>query len=110
MGNIEMTTTVKIVGPKTFEEAVSDVVMEISDLLVRKQKDYGHKNILEFGEFGCLVRTNDKVARLKNLSTREGLNESIDDSWKDLAGYSILALMLRRGTFTLPLKDQPSTK
>jgi len=89
--------------PKTFEEACHQVAKEIAELVIRKQQDYGHENILAFGEFGILVRTNDKVARLKNLQNKKASNEAKDDSWDDLGGYSIIQGMLRRGWFTLPL-------
>jgi len=61
---------------------------------------------LDFGEFGVLVRTNDKIARLKNLlrNQKAPSNESIDDTWKDTAGYAVVAMMLRKGWFILPLK------
>ena len=90
---------------QTFEDAVDEVLRELKETLLKKQADYGHKNILEFGELGVLVRANDKLARLRNLmqSQQAALNEPLEDSWKDLAGYSVIALMLRRGTFTLPL-------
>jgi hypothetical protein len=38
-------------------------------VLDSKQLDYGSANIADFGEYGVLVRANDKVARLKNLLT-----------------------------------------
>lgn len=93
--------------PATFEEAVDEVLRELRGILVNKQRDYGHSNITDFGEFGVLVRLNDKVCRLKNLLTKnkEPKNESIDDSWVDTANYAIIAIMLRKGTFTLPLKE-----
>ena len=93
--------------PTTFEEAVDEVLRELREILIDKQRDYGYSNITDFGEFGVLVRLNDKVCRLKNLLTknREPKNESINDSWVDTANYAIIALMLRRGTFTLPLKE-----
>lgn len=92
--------------PTCFEEALADVLCELADLMIRKQADYGHQNITEFGELGVLVRANDKIARLRNLlwhNQGEPKNESIEDTWRDLANYAIIALMLRRGTFTLPL-------
>lgn len=92
--------------PDTFQDSCVDISEEISNLVLSKQRDYGQGNILAFGEFGVLVRSSDKFERLKNL-LKEGKapnNESIEDTWKDIAGYAILALMLRRGTFTLPLR------
>lgn len=92
---------------RTFEDGIDEVLAEIRTTLISKQREYGPSNILDFGDFGILVRTNDKVGRLKNLyrNNIKPENESIDDSWLDNAGYSILALMYRRGTFTLPMEE-----
>jgi len=89
-----------------WEEACQSIASEIVRLLIKKQRDYGHDNINAFGEYGILVRANDKIARLKNLYDKETIeNESIEDSWLDEGGYSILALMVRRGLFNLELKE-----
>lgn len=94
------------IGPLTFEEALDEVINELRELMINKQRDYGHRNIMDFGEYGVLVRANDKIARLKNLlGKKEPKNEALEDSWRDLANYAIIALMLRKGTFTLPLKE-----
>jgi hypothetical protein len=96
-------------NPECFEDAAREVARELTDLLIVKQHDYGHSNILDFGEFGVLVRANDKMARLKNLlrcaQNDEPKNENIEDSWSDLANYAIIALMVRRGWFKLPLRE-----
>jgi len=80
---------------------------QASDLLVDKHRDYGQGNIMAFGELGLLVRANDKLERLKNLTMRQQnpTQESIEDSWTDLLNYAAIALMLRRGWFGLPLGD-----
>lgn len=90
-----------------FEDGIDVILQELKKVLVKKQKDYGQGNILSFGELGILVRTNDKIERLKNLILNKKVpdNESIEDTWVDLANYGIIALMLRKGYFTLPLKD-----
>ena len=96
-------------SPDSFEQAVRLLANELSDILISKQHDYGHSNIVDFGEYGVLVRANDKMARLKNLlsplSETQPKNETIEDSWKDLANYAIIALMVRRNWFELPLKE-----
>jgi len=93
---------------KTFDEATKRIALEIVSLIVMKQHDYGQGNILAFGEFGVLVRASDKLERLKNLLKKdlEPENESIIDTWRDLAGYAIIALMLREDTFSLPLENK----
>lgn len=75
-------------------------------LLVSKQHDYGHNNILMFGHTGIAIRMCDKIARLFTLtgSEAEAQNESIIDSWRDLVGYAVIALMLWNNTFTLELR------
>ena len=92
--------------PETFEEACHGVADELAELVIRKQHDYGHDNINAFGEFGVLVRTNDKIARLRNLVGKEGITEPRIDAWRDIAGYAIIALMLDREWFKLDL-EQP---
>ena len=76
-------------------------VLESITLFDKKQHDYGNTNIAAFGEKGVLVRANDKMARLINLS-KEGEranNESLDDSWRDLSIYGTIALMVRQGVW-----------
>lgn len=92
---------------RTFEDGIDEVLADLRATLISKQRDYGKDNILNFGEMGVLVRGNDKMSRLKNLilNNEEARNESVEDSWLDMAGYSIIALMLRNGTFELPMEE-----
>ena len=80
----------------TFEEAIDSVLKELKDLLILKQKSYGKHNITDFGKFGILVRLNDKISRLKNLQNKKNplKDETIKDTWKDIANYAIIWLML----------------
>ena len=69
-------------------------------LLDRKQQDYGSKNISLSGEIGIQVRLQDKVCRLKNLlenNSNAPQNESIYDTYQDIANYGIIGDMLKRG-------------
>lgn len=94
--------------PATFEEAVDSVLADLKEVMVAKQRDYGPGNILEFGELGILIRANDKYKRLKNLlhdNPNEPSNETLEDSWVDAANYGIIALMVRRGIWGLPLEE-----
>lgn len=78
---------------------------EMHTLLVSKQQDYGHHNILMFGSTGVAIRMCDKIARLINIldSGAEAKNEALLDTWQDLVGYSVIAQMLWNETFTLEL-------
>ena len=92
--------------PETFNQACYEVAREIADLVIKKQHDYGHENILAFGELGLVVRTNDKIARLKNLLGKDGVTEPRIDAWVDVVGYGIIALMLDRDWFKLELEEK----
>lgn len=82
---------------------MADTFKEIFDLWKQRQRKYGTGNISAFGEIGCLVRGHDKMARLRRAlidnPELSGLayDESVEDSWKDLANYAIMALVCRRG-------------
>ena len=67
-------------------------------LLDSKHKDYGAGNIAAFGEYGIMVRLSDKMERLKRLLTNAQTpnNESIEDTYRDVCNYAIIALMVRR--------------
>jgi hypothetical protein len=79
-----------------------DVIDELGNLLISKQRDYGPGNINNaYGGpiNGLMVRMGDKFERLKNLlaSGHTPQHESIEDSFKDLANYCIIAMMVTRG-------------
>ncbi len=94
--------------PQCFEDAVRMTALRIADLVISKQRDYGPQNILDFGEFGVLVRANDKVSRLKNLmKAGQPHHESVDDTWDDIVGYGLLGVMLREETFGLEMRGDP---
>ena len=105
-------TDYTILEPTTFDQACQSIAFEVADLVAKKQHDYGQGNILAFGEYGVLVRLNDKVERLKNLlgKSKPPANEPIEDTWRDIVGYGLIALMLRRGSFTLPLSADEEAK
>lgn len=93
--------------PKTkLGEQWLEIAGEICELFESKQHDYGPTNIATFGEAGCIVRSYDKVARLVRLvwGKHEPRNETIEDTWKDLADYGIIALLVRRGLW--PTKEE----
>jgi len=86
-----------------FVTDVWDIIDELGNLLISKQRDYGPGNINNaFGGpiNGLLVRMGDKFERLKNLfafSDGKPQHEPIEDSFKDLANYAIIAMMVKRG-------------
>ena len=84
-----------------FEDDVRIVYDELMSVLLKKHKDYGPKNIADApgGALnGLRVRIHDKIARINNLIDRpsDPMYESIEDSFKDLANYAIIALLVLR--------------
>jgi hypothetical protein len=110
-----------LIGQKALKLALENV-----QLLDRKQQDYGSQNIARHGEFGVLVRCDDKTARIANLLKQrsqqkfdfssvfpdsvfpephcpaasaldEAQNESRLDSWLDLANYGLIGALVLKG-------------
>lgn len=81
---------------------------EIRGLHGMKNQDYGldhdpYANIRGSADWGispwkgAMVRANDKIKRLQKFAqTGELANESVEDSFKDLCVYSLIALDLYR--------------
>lgn len=93
----------KAVKISTFEDTVFDLTGELANLLLKKHRDYGPKNISQSpgGPVnGLRVRIWDKVARINNLIDKKDHKphyESLEDSFKDLANYAIIGLLVQRG-------------
>lgn len=77
---------------------------------MKKNNDYGSANIAGFGVEGIVIRLWDKMCRLVNLSgykitkieiekkpVKEAANESIDDTFLDMAIYSTIARCMLKG-------------
>jgi hypothetical protein len=87
--------------PKALDEAFAVIEKELLETFIQKHKDYGKGNILSMKELGIAFRLSEKVERLKNLLLKnEGpVNESLEDTWNDIAVYAIIAVLVRRGWF-----------
>lgn len=85
-----------------FEANVREVMDELGDLLISKHHDYGPKNI-SYSPGGALnglrVRLHDKLARINNLfdKTATPQHEPLEDSFKDMANYGVIGLLVLRG-------------
>lgn len=91
-----------MVDPKYLDEAFEQVCKELLETFRSKHQDYGKGNILSIKELGIAFREAEKVERLKNLLMKQDgkpANESIEDSWTDIAIYAIIATMYRREWF-----------
>ena len=76
--------------------------MDALEILIKKQSDYGPKNIaLAPGGAlnGLRVRMHDKLSRINNLidSGATPENESLRDSFLDMLNYSAIAMMVLDG-------------
>ena len=84
-----------------FINNVGDTTEELFDLLISKHRDYGPKNISDSpgGPLnGLRVRMHDKLARINNLIDNDAdpEHESLEDSFKDMANYAIIGLLVLR--------------
>lgn len=79
---------------------------------LKKNADYSPYNILGTGDIGLVTRLWDKMARIFSLTgfkvkaefqeytaPREAQNESLDDSYLDLATYGVIASIYRKGVW-----------
>ena len=83
-----------------------EILKELGDLHDLKQADYGRgddpfANVRASAEWGmpawvgAMVRLTDKVRRLQSLAQKGSLaNEAAEDSFRDIAVYSCIALVL----------------
>lgn len=91
-------------------EMHAEIMKEMHDLYLRKNRDYGdstHDTYLKFGASAYLVRMYDKLNRLHTL-TKQGegsayvTSESIQDTLMDLANYAILMMIELRCEVRIP--------
>lgn len=80
-------------------EQFKQIAKEISELYEKKNTAYGNSfgdTYKKLGIISAVTRISDKYNRLCNLATNpniDSLDESIEDTLKDLAAYSIMTLI-----------------
>ena len=99
IGSKKGLTMTSLYNEEKFATLTYNYTDAMAELLIKKQKDYGPKNISDSpgGPLnGLRVRMFDKLARINNLleSGATPQNESIRDSFIDLANYAIIAMMV----------------
>tara|TARA_B100000287_G_scaffold266588_1_gene250741 strand:+ start:90 stop:500 length:411 start_codon:yes stop_codon:yes gene_type:complete len=96
--------------PETAKE-FKQIQDEQYETFCKKQMDYGPSNISmgtgvgeavnkKLATTALVIRINDKVQRLLNLvvsNDREAQNEPVEDAFKDLSVYGIIAQLVRNG-------------
>ena len=90
-------------GSKMLEYEMANLLQRMFDIFKKKQASYGKHNIAKFGEKGVHIRMNDKMERLYNLVWIGKKNpledESIDDTYMDIADYAFIAMLVRHGVW-----------
>ena len=80
------------------ESEIVTIANEIVELVEKKDKDYNSafsKTLKEYGNVTYFLRIDDKINRLKNLMLNNNgpvVNESVEDTLKDIIGYTLLML------------------
>ena len=82
-----------------YDNPFKEYTDKLADVLYKKNQDYGNsfdKTVNKIGHRVLLVRVMDKCDRIENLILNDEKNkvtdESLKDTFLDLAGYSILGL------------------
>lgn len=73
----------------------------MSETLIKKNRDYQDsytRTVIKYGKAVPLIRLNDKFSRLEHLilDGEQEVDENIEDTLLDLAGYSILEYVRRK--------------
>jgi len=99
---------------KHYPETAKDfkqIQQEQYETFCKKQMDYGPSNISmgtgvgeavnkKLSTTALVIRINDKIQRLLNLvvsNDRDAQNEPVEDAFKDLSVYGIIAQIVRNG-------------
>lgn len=96
--------------PETTKE-FKRIMREQYEIFCRKQSNYGPDNISlgkeltkeedkKLSLMGLFFRMNDKIQRIKQLvvlGNQDNVGEAIDDTYKDLSVYSIIAQVVKNG-------------
>ncbi len=92
-------------------KAFQEIQYEQYETFCKKQMDYGPSNIsmgtgvgeavnIKLATTALVIRINDKIQRLLNLvvsNDRDAQNEPVEDAFKDLSVYGIIAQIVRNG-------------
>lgn len=82
-------------------EELQKIANEIIELVCKKNADYGNSFFYtreSFGAKATVIRLWDKITRFEVLTRdKPQSDETIEDTLKDIVGYSLLELLYRRG-------------
>jgi hypothetical protein len=72
---------------------------ECKSIAISKNKNYGSEGLYKYGVKGIVMRMNDKMDRLHNLTwcnQTDLVDESIEDTAKDMINYAIYIILLQK--------------
>lgn len=83
-----------------WDDEIEGICNHLSKVLAAKNKDYGNsfeKTVKDYGLVTIPITLEHKMRRIANIVRRnkiEIINEKLDDSLLDLAGYAILSVII----------------
>lgn len=92
--------------PTNFQEATEIICDAMKLMIISKNHKYGKNNILKFGQQGIFMRDWDKICRLEEgiFKNKDLGEEGLLETWADNAGYSLVALLLEKDWYKLPVE------
>ncbi len=78
------------------EQEIRTITDNVTEILLKKNQDYGAASF-DLGLNGNMVHLWDKIKRYRTLvenNDKDPNFESIEDTLKDIMGYSIIGLMI----------------
>ena len=92
--------------PSNFQEATEIVCDAMRLMIISKNHKYGKNNILKFGQQGIFMRDWDKICRLEEgiIKGKDLGEEGLMETWADNAGYSLVAMLLEKDWYKLPVE------
>jgi hypothetical protein len=92
--------------PTNFQEATEIMCDAMKLMIISKNHKYGKNNILKFGQQGIFMRDWDKICRLEEgiIKGKDLGEEGLMETWADNAGYSLVAMLLEKDWYKLPVE------
>ncbi len=92
--------------PTNFQEATEIICDAMKHMIISKNHKYGKNNILKFGQQGIFMRDWDKICRLEEgiIKGKDLGEEGLLETWADNAGYSLVAILLEKDWYELPVE------
>lgn len=83
------------------KDMIKEIANEVAELVEKKNKDYGNsfdRTLEVYGDVAYFLRIEDKLSRLRSLTKNKALvtDESIEDTLKDIIGYTLLMINNKR--------------